>query len=430
MSCVQQIAARALDRCAAGASAWTVHTISEHVTRIITEQGVTAEPEELRDLIALTTKLAAEDCLSILPLGAPAPEHVAHLTSLRVIGAETELRDLLTAGAETPLAETPLAETPDVGRLADARGLDADQQQAAAAVASAAPLVVKRERGIGAGDQANVRTTEVPFSVLKTIDAYIPSLDEQRVLADYLDRETAQIDGLIAEQRRLIGLLREREAAVIAQAVDIGTRVPLRRLIVGLRQGWSPNCEPWPADGVTERGVLRVGCSKSGTFDPYENKRLPDNEVPRPELAVRRGEIVMSRSNSKELVGAAAVLTGDYPRLLLSDLTYGLTVADAVVAEFLCLALRAPEARAQISAVSKGTSTSMQKISQRDIRELYVRLPERDEQRRLAHHIEGQVAKMSSLILEAERLIALSEERRASLITAAVTGKIDVRKVE
>ena len=142
---VQQIAARALDRCAAGASAWTVHTVQEHVTRVITEYGVTATGAELRDLIAITTRLAVEDCLSILPPGAATPEHVAHLTSLRVVAAETQLRDLLAARVEVPLLGTP-----NVSALAAERGLDADQKRAAAAVASTTPLVVV-EGAAGAG---------------------------------------------------------------------------------------------------------------------------------------------------------------------------------------------------------------------------------------------------------------------------------------
>lgn len=68
---VQQVASRALDRCAAGASTWTVHDIQEQVTRMITEAGVRAAPAELRDLVALTTRLAADGCLSVLPPDAP-----------------------------------------------------------------------------------------------------------------------------------------------------------------------------------------------------------------------------------------------------------------------------------------------------------------------------------------------------------------------
>src|SRR5690606_34244015 len=66
---VQQVASRALDRCAAAVSTWTRHTVQEHVTRIITEAGVRATPEALRDMVAITTGLAVEDCLSVLPSG-------------------------------------------------------------------------------------------------------------------------------------------------------------------------------------------------------------------------------------------------------------------------------------------------------------------------------------------------------------------------
>jgi hypothetical protein len=142
---VQQVASRALDRCAAAASTWTRHTVQEHVTRIITEAGVRTESADLRDLIAITTRLAAEDCLSVLPPGAVQPDHVAHLTSVHVVDIETELRDLLTARSTGGVHPTS-----EVTRLAVARGLDAEQVLAAAAVASDVPLVVV-EGAAGAG---------------------------------------------------------------------------------------------------------------------------------------------------------------------------------------------------------------------------------------------------------------------------------------
>ena len=142
---VQQVASRALDRCAAGASTWTVHEIQEHVTRIITEAGVRAESAALRDLVALTTRLAAENCLSVLPPDAPAPEHVAHLTSLHVIAVETQLRDMLAARATAATQDAS-----DVTGLALQRNLDPEQTQAAAAIAGTDPLVVV-EGAAGAG---------------------------------------------------------------------------------------------------------------------------------------------------------------------------------------------------------------------------------------------------------------------------------------
>lgn len=260
-----------------------------------------------------------------------------------------------------------------------------------------------------------------------SLQILVPPIDEQRAIVNYLDYETAQIDTLTAKQEQLIATLRERRRAFIDTAVNTGERIELRRIIAELRQGWSPVCEPWPTDGITEWAVLKVGVSNSGTFAPTENKRLPDWEAPRPEFAVRIGEIVMSRSNTKELVGAASVVTRSYPRLLLSDLTYGLTLRPGADPRFVAYVLGSTQLRAEISAVSKGTSPSMQKISQRDVRELTLALPSLDDQRRIVHRLDEQTAKIDALIAKAERFIELSKERRAALITAAVTRQIDVR---
>lgn len=142
---VQDVASRALDRCAATASTWTVHDIQEHVSHLVTEAGVRADPTQLREFVTLATELAEENCLSVLPRDGPRPEHVAHLTSVHVIAVETRLRDLLTARAERPQQRMP-----DLSRVAKRLRLDPAQARAAAAVASAQSLVVV-EGAAGAG---------------------------------------------------------------------------------------------------------------------------------------------------------------------------------------------------------------------------------------------------------------------------------------
>lgn len=149
---VQEVASRTLDRCAATASAWTAHTVTEHATRIMTEHGVHASPAEIRDFITVATRLALEDCFTILPPDAPRPEHVAHLTSVRVIQTETELRDLI--AARVPDTEPAM---PNVERLAQAAGLDTGQTEAAAAVASRDPLVIV-EGAAGSGKTTMLAT--------------------------------------------------------------------------------------------------------------------------------------------------------------------------------------------------------------------------------------------------------------------------------
>ena len=149
---VQEVASRALDRCAAASSAWTRHTVQEHATRITTEVGVQATPAELREFVTLATDLAVSDCFSVLPPEAATPEHVAHLTSLTVVVAETALRDRLTAAV--PEQEP---EHPDVTDAARAAGLNDGQTVSAAAVASTDPLVIV-EGAAGAGKTTMLRT--------------------------------------------------------------------------------------------------------------------------------------------------------------------------------------------------------------------------------------------------------------------------------
>jgi hypothetical protein len=142
---VQRVASRALDRCAAAASTWTVHTVQEQVTRIITEAGVLATPQALRDMVAMSTGLAVEDCLSVLPPESVQPDHVAHLTSVHVVAVETRLRDMLDARATRDVH--PVLE---VTRAAGKWNLDPEQVQAAVAIAGIDALVVV-EGAAGAG---------------------------------------------------------------------------------------------------------------------------------------------------------------------------------------------------------------------------------------------------------------------------------------
>ena len=189
---VQEVASRALDRSAAGSSAWTRHTIQEHVTRITTEHGVQATPAELREFTAIATALAVSDCFSILPPGAPTLEHVAHLTSLSVVAAETALRDQLTAAV--PEREP---EHPDVTRAAHAAGLDAVQTVAAAAVASTDPLVIV-EGAAGSGKTTMLRTAvEVAAEHGRGARIVAPTLRAAQVAHDELGVPATSVAALV-----------------------------------------------------------------------------------------------------------------------------------------------------------------------------------------------------------------------------------------
>lgn len=171
--------------------------------------------------------------------------------------------------------------------------------------------------------------------------------------------------------------------------------------------------------------MLRTGCVNEGRFNPEDNKVLPEALTPRPETVVRRGEIVMSRANTRELLGSAAVVPAEHPQLMLSDKLYALDALPHANPWFIAGVLGTRRLRDLIEIAATGASQSMQNISQFDIVNLPMELPARDIQdeavKRLAvarHRIDG----LASAAVDA---ITLMQERRSALISAAVTGRID-----
>jgi type I restriction enzyme S subunit len=298
----------------------------------------------------------------------------------------------------------------------------------------------------GHGIVADLWTTR--FFDMKNIQVALPDLDTQRAIADVLDRETARIDDLIDKKEQLISLLIERKEAVITEAITTGIdpSVPvkpsktkylkdvpshwsverLRFSIRKIEQGWSPPSEQRQSnDGGW--GILKVGCVNFGRFRPEEHKALPADVLPRPEWEVKPQDLLMSRGNSLELVGSAAVVTEWRPRLMMSDLLYRL-VLDRVRAtpQFVAFALNSRPLRRQIELCASGSSDTMPKISQDKIKNLVWARPPVEEQERLTAYLLAVASRSEGLIRKCQRSIDSLVEFRSTLVTAAVTGKIDV----
>ena len=277
-----------------------------------------------------------------------------------------------------------------------------------------------------------------------------PSLAEQTAIAFFLDCETAKIDGLVAEQEKLLSLLAEKRQAAISHTVtkglnpdapmkDSGVKwlgeVPahwdvlrIKHLVASLEQGWSPQCEGFPVQSEGEWGVLKVGCVNGGVFRPEENKTLPPELEPLPELGLASGDLLISRANTRELVGSAAVALRDYPKLMLCDKLYRLRLRpDTCAPVFLALYLCIPGVRGQIELSATGASSSMLNIGQATILELGVVVPPLSEQAAIISFLDAETARLDALTVEARRAIDLLKDRRTALISAAVTGKVDVR---
>ena len=277
----------------------------------------------------------------------------------------------------------------------------------------------------------------------------LPPLAEQRAIDSFLDRETARINTLIEKKERLIELLQEKRAALISNAVTKGLdpTVPMKDSGVewlgeipahwevkrmkfcldSIEQGWSPTCENRPAE-LDEWGVLKVGCVNGVKFNPDENKALPAEMQPIPELEIKQGDVLVSRANTRELLGSASVVTKVRPHLLLCDKLYRLYILPKTVnPTYLVLAMGSSIIRFQLERDATGASNSMQNISQGTILNLAIPLPDMLEQHAIVAHLNIETAKIDALISRIRDGTEKLKEYSSALISAAVTGKIDVR---
>ena len=285
-------------------------------------------------------------------------------------------------------------------------------------------------------------------SDIHTIPVAIPPLATQRTIADYLDRETVQLDRLVAAKERVLGLLAEKRRALITRAVtrglDLGAPVRdsgipwvgeipehwrtkrLRWLIHTIEQGWSPEAENREPNEA-EWAVLKLNAVAHGQFNPSAAKALPVGLEARADLEVHPGDFLITRANTPALVGDVCFVTEVRPLLMLCDLIYRLRLLDdRLDGQYLNHFFTSPKGREQIESDARGTSNSMVKISQEHIKNWWLPLPPIDEQRAIVAHIATETAKLDALRMATERTIALLKERRAALIAAAVTGRLHI----
>lgn len=279
----------------------------------------------------------------------------------------------------------------------------------------------------------------------------LASLAEQRAIAAFLDRETARIDALLAKKDRLIALLQERRTTLITRVVTKGLdpdvpmkdsgvewlgEIPahwevkrLRHLLLRIEQGWSPDCENREAD-EDEWGVLKAGCVNRGAFIESEHKALPGLLEPIVSLEIAEGDLLMSRaSGSRELVGSVAVVPKCRPRLLLCDKVFRLHPhVERADRYFLAYAMNSRVARSQIEVVLSGGSGLANNIAQEVVKDLLLAQPRLPEQRAIADFLDRETARIDALVAKIRDAIERLKELRTALISAAVTGKIDVRE--
>jgi type I restriction enzyme, S subunit len=275
----------------------------------------------------------------------------------------------------------------------------------------------------------------------------LPPMDEQAVICSFIEQQTASIDQLIADQRQLIELLNEKRQAVISHAVTKGLNPDAPMKPSGVewlgdvpahwevgkcgRQLSVQSGFAFPSAGFTldssETRLLRginVGVQSIKWDDVVFWRRVSGDALD--SYVLRIGDVVMGmdRPVISEGVRVAKLTSEDVPSLLLQRVAR-LRPTSQLNPEFLLRILSSPMFVAHFA--PETTGVSVPHISPDQIASFVIPLPPRREQDEIVARLSQLISTADALTRDAERAIALLQERRTALISAAVTGQIDVR---
>lgn len=215
----------------------------------------------------------------------------------------------------------------------------------------------------------------------------LPLLKAQRRIADILDKA----DAIRRKRRETIALTDELlRSAFLEMFGDPvmnpkGWSVkPLSDVIERLDAGWSANGDA-RLRTADEYGVLKVSAVTSGVFLPDEHKAVPGSAIDRELVTPRRGDLLFSRANTRELVAATCLVERDEPRLFLPDKLWRIVPrADEATSPYLRFLLAHERFRSELTKTATGTSGSMLNVSMDKLRGQRGPFPPLDQQKKFA----------------------------------------------
>jgi len=279
-------------------------------------------------------------------------------------------------------------------------------------------------------------------SIVKGIELPIPPIYEQTQITNFLHHETAKIDTLIDKQQQLIALLKEKRQAVISHAVTRGLnpdapmkdsgvewlgKVPAHWVCCCLKHHAQViDCKHITAEffdeGVPVASISEVKgwfvdlASAKHTNEQFYLELIDGGRKP------DAGDIIYSRNAT---VGEAAIVRDNMPPFAMGQDVCLIRLSNVVVPEFLLYVVNSGIISQQLDLAMVGST--FKRINVDNIRNFLITVPPREEQLEIVSSLQCNMDKHNCLILKAEGAIKLMQERRTALISAAVTGKIDVR---
>jgi type I restriction enzyme S subunit len=273
----------------------------------------------------------------------------------------------------------------------------------------------------------------IPKSEIGTLKLPLPSVPQQHAIVQYLDHETARIDELAAAKQRILGLMAEKRRALSSHFVMKGLdpRSALRKSCIAwigeIPEDWETRRVSWLFRERDERGepdlpLLEVSINSGVILREFSEDRIESTAADFNTYKVARcGDIVFNKMRMWQ--GAVGVAPQD--GLVSPDYVVAAPTGD-LSSQYAGLLFRTEAFSAECARRSHGIVWDRLRLYWEGFREIEVPVPPRPVQVSIVDHIKIETRKLDALRLATERTVALLKERRAGLISAAVTGQIRV----
>ncbi len=278
----------------------------------------------------------------------------------------------------------------------------------------------------------------------KSVRFTFPSINEQQKIANFLDHETAKIDTLIEKQQQLIKLLKEKRQAVISHAVTKGLNpnAPLRdsgvEWLGEVPAHWGVSNMDYALDAIgdvdhympksVEKGIPYVmtgDLKELASSINFEGcKQVSHNDYLKLSKKMRssKGDVIMARYAT---IGTVSYIDVDADFLVSYSCVTIKPNLSKVVGLYLYYYFKSD---AFLQGIQSQVNTNTQgNVGISDLKKIKIAIPAMAEQLRVIEYLQSKISKLNDIADRSQAAINLMQERRTALISAAVTGKIDVR---
>lgn len=240
------------------------------------------------------------------------------------------------------------------------------------------------------GKSAGSLSPRVKWEHLKNYEFELPDMGKQKELAELLwamDNTKKSYQKLIAATDELV---KSQFIEMFGDPVKNPFGWPTMTLDQATKEIVSGQCLNGDAGKLQpgQKAVLKVSAVTYGSFDANEYKVLRDTKQITKGVYPQKGDLLFSRANTREYVGATVLIDQDYPELMLPDKLWKLIFKHEIMPKFAKQFLSHPEIRKVLSSMATGTSGSMYNISMEKLKRLEIIVPNINQQKEYIHFVE------------------------------------------